>query len=180
MILTPEQRKVVEDNLGLVGKVIKDKRCWSDSGFFTYDDLFQIGCIGLCKAAATDKGGCFSTYAYRVIWNEICDALRSAARLVSMETELVPGAKLSHVVSEGEPLSRVALKDAMMSAIVMANPTERKGIESLMLMEAGYSCREIGERVSKPANTVSAWVSKARKYLRGRNDIIDVCEGRFA
>ena len=47
---------------------------------YSHDDLYQIGCIGLCKAAATDKGGCFSTYAYRLIWNEICDAQPSILR----------------------------------------------------------------------------------------------------
>ena len=76
MTLTPEQQRVVEQNMGLVGKVIQDKVHGLGQGTaFAYEDLFQIGCIGLCKAAATDKGGCFSTYAYRVIWNEICDAL---------------------------------------------------------------------------------------------------------
>ena len=49
-------------------------------------DLFQIGCIGLCKAAATDRGGNFSTYAYRLIWNEICSALVHATK--RQETEL--------------------------------------------------------------------------------------------
>ena len=61
--------------MGLVGKVIADKVHGTYFGSYTREDLFQIGCIGLCKAAATDKGGCFSTYAYRLIWNEICTAL---------------------------------------------------------------------------------------------------------
>ena len=65
--LTAEERSIVEDNMGLVGRVIKDK-VHLPSGLFTYEDLFQIGCIGLCKAAATDRGGCFSTYAYRCIF----------------------------------------------------------------------------------------------------------------
>ena len=74
--MTNEQRKIVEDNMGLVGKVIKDKvHGIGQPGVYSYDDHFQIGCIGLCKAAMTDKGGCFSTYAYRLIWNEICDEL---------------------------------------------------------------------------------------------------------
>ena len=33
----------------------------------------------------TDKGGCFSTYAYRLIWNEICDELIRNTRLVLNE-----------------------------------------------------------------------------------------------
>ncbi len=76
MTLTKEQQKKAEENMGLVHQVIKDKvHGYNQWGFYTYDDLFQIGCIGLCKAAATDKGGTFSTYAYRLIWHEICDAL---------------------------------------------------------------------------------------------------------
>ena len=70
MILTNEQQKKVNDNIRLVQKVINDKISGSyQLGIYSYDDIFQIGCIGLCKAAATDKGGIFSTYAYRLIWN---------------------------------------------------------------------------------------------------------------
>ena len=57
MKLNAEQQKKVEDNLGLVNKVINDKVHGPYYlGMYTRDDLFQIGCIGLCKAAATDKG----------------------------------------------------------------------------------------------------------------------------
>ena len=56
-------KKIVGANMGLVGRVIQDKIHGAyQLGIYTYDDIFQIGCIGLCKAAATDKGGCFSTY----------------------------------------------------------------------------------------------------------------------
>ena len=76
MTLTQPQQRKVEQNLGLVGKVIKDKvHNPGQNSIYSYDDLYQIGCIGLCKAAYSDKGGCFSTYAYRLIWNEICTAL---------------------------------------------------------------------------------------------------------
>ena len=81
MILTAEQREKVQQNIRLVRKVINDKVHGPyQLGIYTYDDIFQIGCIGLCKAAATDKGGTFSTYAYRLIWNEICDALIYSTR----------------------------------------------------------------------------------------------------
>lgn len=81
MTLTQPQQRKVEQNLGLVGKVIKDKvHNPGQNSIYSYDDLYQIGCIGLCKAAYSDKGGCFSTYAYRLIWNEICTALIYANR----------------------------------------------------------------------------------------------------
>lgn len=93
MTLTAEQQKKVEQNIRLVQKVINDKVHGPyQLGFYTYDDIFQIGCIGLCKAAATDKGGTFSTYAYRLIWNEICDALIYITRRQAHESscDLVP------------------------------------------------------------------------------------------
>ena len=56
MALTEEQRLQVEANMGLIGKVLKDKlRGSSALGIYTHEDLFQIGCVGLCKAVAEDK-----------------------------------------------------------------------------------------------------------------------------
>lgn len=82
--LTKEQRIKVEENMGLVGKVIQDSVHTLGAGsMFGYDDLFQIGCLGLCKAAQTDKPGhtvAFSTYAYRLIRNEIYTELERATR----------------------------------------------------------------------------------------------------
>ena len=57
MVLTPKQQRIVEENMGLVGKVIKAKvHGIGQQGVFTSEELLQLGCIGLCKAAATDKG----------------------------------------------------------------------------------------------------------------------------
>lgn len=87
MKLNEEYQRKVEENLGLVHKVIKDKVHGPyQLGIYSREDLFQIGCIGLCKAAATDKGGNFSTYAYRLIWNQICDALSYSTRRQANET----------------------------------------------------------------------------------------------
>lgn len=166
MKLTDEQRIVVERNLGLVGKVIKDKVHGPELGGLGYDDLFQIGSIGLCKAAATDKGGrCFSTYAYRLIWHEICDALiratRQSAKLVPME-ETFPETESGYV----DPTVASDFRDAIAASEAGTCQTVRKGIRCLYLMDAGYSCREIGEELGVPANVVTAWISKARKHLK--------------
>lgn len=182
MILSAEQRRRVEENMGLVGKVIKDKvhdtnRC----GIYTYDDLYQIGCLGLCKAAATDKGGTFSTYAYRLIWNEICDALIYVNR--RNETEIavnydalayragneLDGSKLLwDTLCSTDSILYPELKVTIEEAQKNAAPTIQKGIEALLLMADGCSSREIGERYGVAPNVVTAWVSKARKYLKIR------------
>lgn len=60
MRLTSEQQEKVTQNVRLVHKVINDKGCSvNQPGIYSYEDLFQIGCIGLCKAAATDQGAPF-------------------------------------------------------------------------------------------------------------------------
>lgn len=57
--------------MGLVGSISKK---YSRYSRFSYDDIFQVGCIGLMKAAHNfdvHKGYKFSTYAYIKIRGEI-------------------------------------------------------------------------------------------------------------
>ena len=167
MTLNDKQRQLVNDNIGLVGKVIKDKiHNPNQLGIYTYDDIFQIGCIGLCKAAATDKGGCFSTYAYRLIWHSICDALIYAKRFyteLATDPEVMPWhvSSASDQIEDISDLSKILdLAESKTSGIVA------KGIRALRLMADGYTCREIGEQMGANDKNVAAWMSKARKYLR--------------
>ena len=169
--LSKEQQRIVEANLGLVHKVIADKVHGPyQMGIYTREDLYQIGCIGLCKAAATDKGGNFSTYAYRLIWNQICDALIYSTRHQAKECvcEIKPymlGASDELPVTSG-------LAEALEKAKAFAPPSTVKGIEALKLLADGYTCREIGERMGGASDKlVCAWISKARKFLKEREEI---------
>ena len=61
---------LVNENLGLVHACANKFRGRGAE----YDDLFQAGCVGLCKAAANfdaERGFAFSTYAVPVILGEI-------------------------------------------------------------------------------------------------------------
>ena len=151
--LTHEQRIKVEENIGLVGKVIQDCVHTLGAGsMFDYDDLFQIGCLGLCKAAQTDKPGhtvAFSTYAYRLIRNEIYTELERATRR-GREVATDPAELPCTVLDDDTPEQREAC-----SALLVR-------LERAM---DGYTNREIGEMFGVPANHVTAWVSRARKAL---------------
>ena len=47
MTLTEKEREKIEKNIGLVHKVIRDKlQPPYQVGMYSYEDLFQIGCIG--------------------------------------------------------------------------------------------------------------------------------------
>lgn len=179
MKLNAEQQKVVNENMGLVGKVIKDKVHGAGQlGIYSYDDIFQIGCIGLCKAAYTDKGGCFSTYAYRLIWNEICSALIYASKRTATEHPTDP-----EQLAKGSPMEETLLDDyagietILSKALQDTGGVTAKGIKAIRLMADGYTSREIGELMGASANNVTAWISKARKFLRQRPELQSLAEG---
>lgn len=168
MILTLEQQRVVEENMGLVGKVIKDKvHSIGHDNALTYEDLFQIGCIGLCKAAATDKGGCFSTYAYRLIWNEICDHLIKTTRISNHEQFWDPNT-IRLAADMNKPLDQIY---ACEQQILMEQMRKRasgitaKGILCLELTADGYTSKEIGELLDAKPATVRLWMTKGRRFL---------------
>lgn len=179
MKLTKEQQYKVQHNIRLVHKVINDKV--HDNGRFgvyTYDDLFQIGCIGLCKAAFTDKGGTFSTYAYRLIWNEICDALIYATRRQTTECSsdtipLVASDEFEDIEQSG---LQIDIHNALERAKQSTSPCIIKGIDAMVKMAHGYSSREIGDELNVSAKLVCAWVSKARKYLCANPELLSLKE----
>ena len=164
--MTQDQQYLVERNMGLVGKVIKDKvHGLGQLGVPSYEDLYQIGCIGLCKAAISDKGRCFSTYAYRLIWNAICDELIRATRLSGKEQ---PFDSLEDPIDDiqKEALDTFDLGLALQQAKDSAQGVTAKGIHCLELTAQGYSSQEIAAIVHAEAATVRMWMTKARRYLR--------------
>lgn len=172
MPLTKEQQIKVEENMGLVGKVIQDcVHTLSRGCIYDYDDLFQIGCIGLCKAAQTDLPGhavAFSTYAYHLIRNEIYTQLEYATRR-GRELATDPDEMPCTVLNDETPEQREAclnLFHLLDQAEASATGVTAKGLQAIRLLNEGYSNREIGERFGVPANHVTAWVARARKCLR--------------
>lgn len=170
-MMTDEQKNRVEENIGLVWKVISDKlHGQTQFGIYTKEDIFQIGCIGLCKAILTDTGGNFSTYAYRLIWHQISDALVYASRRHEREItcEVLP--KIAKESKE-DTILKLDLEHAIAAAMLTAPNATAKGILAMKLMESGYSSKEIGIQMHASDNLVCAWVSKARKYLRNQKEI---------
>lgn len=169
--LTDEQRIKVEENMGLVGRVIQDCVHTLDKGcIYDYNDLFQIGCEGLIKAAQTDRPGhscAFSTYAYRLIRNEIYTQLEYATRR-GREVATAPE-EIPYTTSEENSLEQLESCSALLSLLDRAERAAggvtAKGVQAIRLLAEGYSNREIGDRFGVPANYITAWVAKARKYV---------------
>ena len=167
--LTDNQRTRVEQNMPLVARVLKScvhnpNQC----GIFSYDDLYQYGCIGLCNAASSyseDGDATFETYAYLLIRNEIFKQLEYATRRKQREIYTEPedaSAILPSETDAGDGLDSLLCTMASNTSGIIA-----KGIEAIRLQAQGYSCKEIGQHFDGASdNNVSAWISRARKYLR--------------
>ena len=72
--MTKEQETMVENNMALVTHIVT-----KFNGVAEFDDLFQVGCIGLIKAVRAfdeSKGFAFSTFATPAVRNEILIYLR--------------------------------------------------------------------------------------------------------
>lgn len=174
--LNENQKMMVEQNKGLVGSVIKNNvRNANNLGIFTYGDIFQIGCLGLIKAAQKYTPGEteFSTYAYTFIRNEIFNALNYASvrRRENIE-EIDTVLRLMPVRDEfGDTASD--LIGILVAIKARATGVISKGIDAIIMMADGYTCREIGEQMGGvSANNITAWVSKARVFLKNDPDVV--------
>ena len=68
----------------------------------------------------------------------------------------------------------LAIDQALDKAKLDAPPSTVKGIDAIRLMSEGYTCREIGEQIGATDKQVAAMVSKARKFLKSRKDVLDL------
>jgi len=80
-MMTEEQQKIAEANIGLV-KFAIGKYLQHALVCLEYDDAVSIGNLALCKAAETynPNYGTFSTYAIKIIIQHIHSAMRTSAR----------------------------------------------------------------------------------------------------
>lgn len=180
--------KLVEDNLGLVHHFIKKYvRLSGDMGAYSYEDLYQVGCIGLWKAAQSYAPGRakFSTYAYLLIRNEIYNELlrqNKFSREISLPDVYDSGELLHIAEKELDPadnLTVINLPEILQKAKEATSDTTRKGIIALEMMLKGMKCREIAAQMQVPVNHVTAWIAKARKYLRKDKKIMELMEEYF-
>lgn len=164
--LTPAQQSLVTQNLGLVSHVIET--CVSlpcNHSVYDYNDLYQIGCMGLCKAAATTTGkGKFSTYAYKVIRNEIYNALIYATyRTHSRYIENMQGNKAEEME---DSLSVQAILESLERSKQGADTMVCKGIEAIVQSARGVPRPEIARSIGVSVNSLRAYISVARKHLK--------------
>ena len=179
--MTDIERKLTEDHLSIVAKVIQTLTC--GCRYVSYDerqDLLQIGNLALCKAAMNYDGNRpFETYAKVVIRNAIYDYWRSLQKertytcsmdaIADNETDtsyqqlLADTSSLQHWEQEHNLRS---IYEYLQTLQNVNCTTIKKGIQALLLQQNGYTSQEISKHYGVPASHVRAWKSKARKYLQ--------------
>ena len=179
--MTDIERKLTEDHLPIVAKVIQTLTC--SCRYVSYDerqDLLQIGNLALCKAAMTYDGSRpFETYAKVVIRNAIYDYWRSLQKertytcsmdaIADNETDtsyqqlLADTSSLQNLEQEHNLRS---IYEYLQTLQNVNCTTIKKGIQALLLQQNGYTSQEISKHYGVPASHVRAWKSKARKYLQ--------------
>lgn len=182
--LNDEQRKLVESNLNVVFYAIHKFIIVNENIYgFEYDDLYQEGCIWLCKAAISfrqERKVKFESYAEKVVAN----GLRTYCRLMCAKQKRICSVPLySETDSEQFALDQIPFEDNLESlfstqdALLLLHRmkqqysgTVRLGIEAIEWKIKGYTCAEIARMYEVKPNLVGAWISRAASKLR-QNEI---------
>lgn len=166
--LTDTQRQLIVDHLDLVAQVLNKHICRDLSNpDLEWDDLYQTGCLALCKAALLhDNSKPFGPYAARSIRNALFDycgkSLRYRQPLCMMD-------QLPEVPVYDE--SSFSFCDKDLTAFIKAQGScttgvIQKGLISLLKKSEGYTSTELSKEFGTTPNSVRAWMSLAAKKLR--------------
>lgn len=142
------QRQRVEDHLALVEQVLRRSIKTNETvDGMGHDDLYQEGCIALCRAAVSyrEEMGAFPAYARTVIRNYLldrCREIQSARKnlpLLSLDAFAEMGAQEPVSPFHTEDLISDVSSDALLSHFKNRyHGTARLGIEAMELRVRGY------------------------------------------
>ena len=181
LFLNDSQRRLAEQNLNIVSRVIYRHIIVNETLVgFEYDDLYQEGCIWLCKAAASfqpEKGVPFTVYAETVVANGLrtycrlmggkqkwscCIPLYSDSDILRSTLEQIPDI----TYQEDGMLTDMDVMQLLHRLKRQYTGTARLGIEAIELKVKGYSGKEIAAMYGVKPNLVGAWISRAKQKLR--------------
>lgn len=181
-VLNDSQRRLAEQHLNIVSRVICRYIIVNETLFgFEYDDIYQEGCIWLCKAAASFRPELrvpFDAYAEKVVANGLrtycrlmygrqkrgcCIPLDADLNITRLILEQAPSPAYHH---EEELLAQMDAARLLHHMKREYSGTARLGIEAIELKLKGYSGKEIADMYGVKPNLVGAWISRAKQKLR--------------
>lgn len=176
--LQPDHQALVEDHLSVVQWVIYQYITVNETVTgLGYDDLYQEGCIWLCRAANSYQAEVakFSTYAKTVVRNGLYSYCRKVNANESRFSRILIGEN-GEMIADGQPVMQ---PDAFARHISLMETLEllesrryvyygvaRLGIEALELKLKGLTVTQIAELYEVPPAHVGAWISRSLQKLR--------------
>ena len=179
-VLNDAQRELVTAHIDVVKWAIYEHININERIYgLAYDDLFQEGCLCLCKAAASYDGerAKFITYAQVVVKNGLltyCTNLnrRSINTISISDLPQDPGdsdENISGNMVEDE-YDLLHSEETVFNLLQSVKPeyegVARLGIEALELKIKGYTGAEIARLWGVEQNLLGAWISRAKEKLR--------------
>lgn len=162
----------VEDNLKLVHHVIWDKfiASVSEPGGYEYDDLFQVGSIGLLKAARSynESEAKFSTYAVTCIKNEIINYISSEntrrKNKIPMSDEIILTA------FDASANDSYNTSETSMYITELFESLEKKNVRNLNLKKSVVMLLYQGYKIKEIAKLLNLSERKVRRYAKSIAD----------
>ena len=182
--LPDEQQTLVEDHLSVVKWVIYQNIFVNEAVTgLEYDDLYQEGCIWLCRAANSYQAEVskFSTYAKTVVRNGLYSYCRKINANESRFSRIRIGEN-GEMIADGQPvmqpdafarhISLMETLELLESRRYAYNGVARLGIEALELKLQGLTVTEIAELYEVPPAHVGAWISRSLQKLRSDTNFL--------
>lgn len=178
--LSTEQQEMVEEHLDLVSIIIhKYINTNEQVRGLEYEDLYQYGCLALCKAAYLYDGRVkFETFAGKVIRNALLDECHKAKTVysrslsydASVNSDDDGGDTFAGMLGDASDMTDRLFSEELMKIVQTAKKTHKgavlKGIEAIELRIKGYSGAEIARMYGVKNNNVTSWISKAAAVLK--------------
>lgn len=177
--LNPQQQQLAEQHLSLVDSVIRAHiQVHRSICGFEYEDLYQEGCVHLCRAAAqyqSDRGIPFEHFARRVIHNGLLGYCRATYRKQKHQynqavfTDDENAVALEQIPTDD--ITDTVLSDQHTKALLHTLKTQYtgitlRGIEALEKRMLGYSVAEIAAMYGVKPNHIGAWISRAKQKMK--------------
>lgn len=182
--ISNEKHQLIEESLPLVRWTVRRYfKCDESIVGLAFDDLYQEGCLALCRAAAAydARRGEFDTFAVTVIRNHLIDYCRS----ITADARGQPIASLDEMAESGwegdtperlmermsqsaeDTVSALNADRFLESRRLRYQGAARLGVEALELkIMEGYGVTDIAKRYGEKPNRVGAWMSRAAKKIR--------------
>ena len=183
--LNEKQRQLVESclsngRLTVVHQAIREYIVVNETIFgFGYEDLYQEGCIWLCKAAATfqeEKGVKFETYAFKVVANGLrtycrlmCSKQKRQCTLPLYADEEDGQLGMEQLLAEDHTEDFISDMDTLQLLHTLKaqySGTVKLGIEAIEWKVKGLTGKEIADMYGVKPNLVGAWISRAASRLK--------------